>query len=695
MDEFMIPKRVALVLLLAAECAFANPIDAGNVEVELISEVTSIKPGQDFTVGLRQIIEPGWHTYWRNPGDSGAPTTVDWDLPEGFSAGDFEWPAPERIPYGPLLNFGYSDEVLFAVRISVPEQIQGGQVRLVADAHWLVCADICVPEDARLVLTLPVLPDPPLYDVRWQGDFLAARQRVPRRAGLVSDFRFAGDTIHLNVSFPALAGNRIQKVAYFPYGVDVIDNPSLQEYRVDGDTIKLTLTKGYEFKGQPGELDGIIEVVEDAGGLLKTSFEISPALVRAGAASSEVSLVTAVLFAFLGGLILNLMPCVFPVLSIKVLSLMQHVQEDRSKMRTHGFVYLFGVVLSFLAIAGVLIGLRAGGAQIGWGFQLQSPLVVMLLVYLFFVVGLGLSGELNVGSGLMGFGEALINRSGYSGSFFTGVLATLVAAPCTAPFMGAAIGFALTQSIQASVLVFASLGVGMGLPYLILCYSPALLSRLPGPGAWMVTFKEFLAFPMYGSAVWLIWVLSLQAGSDGVLLVLSGLVLISFAIWMLRKISGSSVRRVASALLASLAFLAALVMPAYARVQDNQAGAVSADYKGPAWETFSPALLDEMRAEGPVFVNFTAAWCITCKVNEIVALNSQDVKTAFQAAGLRYLKADWTNEDPVITETLAQYGRSGVPLYLMFPAAVSGEAARILPQILTKNTVLDAIAELK
>ncbi|XOV88899.1 MAG: protein-disulfide reductase DsbD family protein [Pseudomonadota bacterium] len=687
-------RRLILIVLLAwlASGAQAALVDSGNVQAELIAEVDAIVPGQPFWVALRQVIRPGWHTYWRNPGDSGAPTTLNWSLPEGFSAGDIQWPRPERIAYGPLMNFGYHDEVVFPVQITPPSTIEATEVLLSAEGQWLVCADICIPEGARLTLRLPVAgaanPDP-----RHLAYFHAARQQIPQAAGIKSRATPGESAIVLWVDIP---GERIASVDYFPYLEGVMENPAAQPFRPLDGGIELTITPGYDFS--PGvSLDGILVVTENLGERLTSVFEISPedAAPTVAAATPETGLLVALAFAFLGGLILNLMPCVFPVLSIKILSLMQQVGSHSTQIRAHGWAYLAGVVLSFVAVAAVLIALRAGGAQIGWGFQLQSPLVVGLLAYLFLLIGLNLFGFFELGTSVMNLGQGLANRSGLSGSFFTGVLATLVAAPCTVPFMASAVGFALTQPNVIAVLVFAALGLGMATPYLLLCYSPALMDQLPRPGPWMARFKELLAFPMFATAVWLVWVLSLQAGSGGVVAVLTGMLLLVFAIWQVRHAGRSKVLRIVSLGGALLVVLGALYLPVGLRSEEAgtvgtaAAPRVDAGYRGPVWETYSPERLAEARERGPVFVNFTAAWCITCKVNEAVALDSADVRQAFETAGVSYLKGDWTNEDPVITAALSSYQRSGVPLYLLY-SDTQGRA-EVLPQVLTESIVIEAV----
>jgi thiol:disulfide interchange protein/DsbC/DsbD-like thiol-disulfide interchange protein len=678
------------ILVLCTDPVAAAPVRPVNVEAELISEVASIRPGEPFWIALRQVIRPGWHTYWRNPGDSGAQTTLTWTLPDGFRASEIHWPYPSMIPYGPLMNFGYSNEVVFPVKITVPDTITATEVRLQAKGEWLVCSDICIPEDADLELVLPVSNEDPVTIDAHAGYFRAARQKLPVDIGVRAEYSVGAESISLSVLMSGLEQARIKSIIFFPYEEAVLDFPSPQKLSMTDDGFRLLLTPGYNFEREKSTLNGIIVVTEELDEELRSAFVVKPVRTD-GMKGDEINLLLALVFAFLGGLILNLMPCVFPVLTIKILSLVENTHSDAGAMRTHGFVYVFGVVSSFVAIAVALIALRAGGEQIGWGFQLQSPIVVGLLIYLFVVIGLNLSGYFEFGLSMMGAGDSLAGRAGYSGSFFTGVLAAVVAAPCTAPFMGAAIGFALTQDAVTSLAIFASLGLGMALPYLLLTFSPALINRLPGPGPWMKTLKEVFAFPMFAAAVWLIWVLNQQNGADGLLAVLSGLLLIGFAIWLSRRPWAGFGRWLSK--LTALVFVAAAlgltgVVPSTAAIEKVRETRVD-DSSGLVSEPYSPARLKSLLAQGPVFVNFSAAWCITCKVNDLAALSSEKVRAVFEANNVSYLEADWTNEDPVITRALAEYGRSGVPLYLLY--ARDSSRASILPQILTESIVIEAI----
>jgi len=679
---------VALALMPAGARAASN-VDTGHVKVALLSATRTIVPGKAFEVGIRETIAPGWHTYWRNPGDSGAPTTLTWHLPGGFSAGGIEWPVPERVPYGPLMNFGYQGDVLFPVEITPPATLVAGEVHLKVHARWLVCSDICIPEQGDLDITLPV-SDTAQADTSTEAAFAEARQHIPQAIDAPSTWSLADDRITLSIKMPGLSASRIKSVEWFPYSDDVIDNAARQRYQVTANGLKLVLQKARKFVAGTS-MAGVMVVREDSGQVMTTAFEVAPTRTVPGAHEAPgMGLAVAIGFAFLGGMILNLMPCVFPVLSIKVLALAKH-REGANHVRSNGWAYAIGVILSFVAIAAVLVSLRSAGEQIGWGFQLQSPVVVVALTYLFFLIGLNLSGLFEAGTALMNVGDGLASRPGLTGSFFTGVLATLVAAPCTAPFMAGAVGYALLLNNMTALAVFAALGAGMAAPYLLLCYLPGSVRLLPKPGAWMEIFKELLAFPMYGSAIWLIWVLSQETGPEGVLVTLSGLLLISMAVWLWRRAQGRPVIVALAVLLVGVA--ACLPFRLSTVPASAQTGAApDANHAGPVWESYSPARLAELRKQGPVFVDFTAAWCITCKVNDAVALDSDKVRAAFAEKHVHYLRGDWTNQDPDITAALAEYGRSGVPLYLLYVPGV--ERAKVLPQILTQSIVLRAIESL-
>ena len=693
---------VALLLLCTTPfgCLGAEGNASRHVEVTLLSEVRALQPGTSVWLGVHQKIEPGWHTYWRNPGDSGQEPTIKWQLPDGFRAGEIVWPYPERVPYGPLMNFAYHDEVMLPVRVDLPGTLSGGEVTLAGVLEYLVCADICIPEDAPFSLTLPVVPTgtDPLLDVTSASTFAQTRRRLPVPLPVPVIVREVETGVSLSADLAGVDTTSISAVEFFPYAEGIIEYPSDQTLSVAGSTLSVGLTTGYNYT-DTSSFDGILVVTIGAGDSAVTSAYEFEAVRGEGPGAgldmpngqTGVGLLLSLLFAFAGGVVLNLMPCVFPVLSIKILSLMEHANDGR--IRLHGFVYAAGVILGFLAIAGVLLALRAGGAQIGWGFQLQSPVVVTLIAYLLFLVGLNLSGMFEVGYGIMGLGAGRGTGSGFGGSFMTGVLAVIVAAPCTAPFMAAATGFALTADPVAALAVFAMLGLGMAVPYVLLCHAPWLLDRLPRPGAWMDTLRQFLAFPMYATAVWLVWILVQQMGTDGVITAGGGMVLLAFAVWMLRHLGSRRWGRALGQFAAADAIVLALVVPFWMQGDGATAATMEQGHPrsgaGPTWTAWTPSKLDVMRREQPVFVNFTAAWCITCKVNEVVAIDTKATGEAFVQLGIGYLKGDWTREDPQITQELARFGRSGVPLYVFYPE--QGVTPVVLPQILTEGELLRVI----
>ena len=702
---FLITDRPAVAALGVPLKTAEDARSAPRLQASLSSDHQTIASGQTFYVLLTQDIAPGWHTYWRNPGDSGAPAKLHWDLPAGFTAAEIEWPYPEPITYGPLMNFGFSKQLVLLIKMTAPDILTAESVTLRAKGQWLVCADVCIPESADLNLSLAVGASQPDADGVYK--LMQARQNHPLDAGIAVRYQVQGQTLRLQVMLGELAPERITEVRYFPYNNGVIEHGHPQQIDYFAAGLILSTKVGYDYSSA-SVFDGIMVLREDVGGHLATAIIVQPepaqpeGIFAAGDQVKAGTIITAMLLAILGGLILNLMPCVFPVLSIKILSLIGHT----ANLRGHGLVYTLGVVLSFLVIAGILIGLRQGGAEIGWGFHLQSPLLVSLLVYLFLLIGLNLSGFFEVGTRLMGASIGQGAYSGYLGSFSTGILATLVAAPCSAPFMAAAVGFALTQDTVDALLIFSSLGFGMALPYLLLCYWPSLLNKLPAPGSWMIKVKEFLAFPMYASAIWLLWVVSIQSGSQGVLGVTAGMLLLVFSIWLLDSLPRMHLGKYCMRLLALGLIIIAIILPSQMIVQQTDTNK-AARFLGSLFtapsslltrvqqidhKPYSEARLAALRQVGPVFVNFTAAWCITCKVNEAVVLNSATVQQAFAEYRVAYLKADWTNQDPAITRKLAEYQRSGVPLYLLYDGL--GGPAEVLPQILSADIIRQALTRL-
>ncbi len=693
----------SLLVLFCQRGALADPVVTSYTQAQLVSEVSAFKPGEPFWVALRLQPRDGWHTYWRNPGDSGLATTLDWDLPAGVEASAIHWPYPERIPFGPLMNYGYHQEVYLLSRIMPPADWPvATRLTLRAQAAWLVCQEDCIPEEAAFSLTLPAIESKAAVDGRWADAFARTRQALPVSAPWKASFTATADTFALQLPAVALAQNA--NVWFFPVAGEIIDQAAPQEVRPEPTGVTLNLARGALRTAEPARLQGVLVIQEKgdgAGGARAFSIDALPATVVVDstvASEQPVSLPKALLLALLGGLVLNIMPCVFPVLSIKALHLLEYSNKSPLEVRRHGLVYTAGVLSCFALIAGLLLALRLGGAQLGWGFQLQSPLFITLLAWLMVAMGFSLSGLFSLGGSLLGIGSSLADRSGYSGSFFTGVLATVVATPCTGPFMAVALGFALLQPWPVALVVFLALGLGLALPYLLLSFSPRLVRLLPRPGPWMVRLKELLAFPLYTTAVWLVWVLSVQSGASGTAIALTGIVLLAFAAWLFQ--SSRSARRGwrlvggGSVAVILLVALPALLTGLRELTASPEASAVPDSARrtgqGPVWEAFSPERLAALRAtKQPVFINFTAAWCITCLSNERLVLSSPRLANHFASQGIAYLKADWTRRNPAITRALSEFGRSGVPLYVYYPPAATEPV--VLPQLLTEAIVLERL----
>jgi thiol:disulfide interchange protein DsbD len=674
----------------------AQPSGNDLVQASLIAEPGSVRAGQPFWVGVRLRMAEHWHTYWRNPGDSGLATEIRWALPPGFSAGPIVWPVPERIPVAHLVNYGYEGEILLQTQITPPAALPPGEIALRADVNWLVCQKECIPGEATVDFALPdgdgsLNPETaPVFD--------AARRQVPQSSPWPARMQMTDTGFTLTVMAQGLDAGRIREAVFLPHQDAMIEHAAVQPLKITADRLTLQMPRGsFAAAGLPQQTGGLLLITEDTGGTQqRQAFEFTEiaygaapaAAAPADATSGWLMVVQAALLAMLGGVLLNLMPCVFPVLSIKILALVAHSGQGRAQMRRHGLSYTLGILVSFAALAGLLLGLRATGAQIGWGFQLQMPVVIALLAYLLFAMGLSLSGVFHVGGSFAGIGEALTRRGGYQGSFFTGVLAAVVATPCTAPFMGAATGFALTQPAAIGIAIFLALGFGLALPFLVLTFLPQLADRLPRPGLWMERVKQALAFPLYATVAWLIWVLGQQVGPQGLLAAMIGLVLVAAAAW-----SFSLQGRVAaaSAVVLLLAVAGALYGTARDPLSSSPEAAQTTRSSGAGAEAFSRQKLDSLMAQQkPVFVNMTAAWCITCMVNERTALSSDTVQAAFRDRNIVYMKGDWTNQDPEITRVLEQNGRSGVPLYLYY----AGGRSVVLPQILTPGIVLDYLDRL-
>jgi thiol:disulfide interchange protein DsbD len=674
---------IAAILLggVQAQAAGGPAVPPHPVAARLIPESAAIAPGQTLWVDLHLEMAPGWHTYWQNPGDSGLPTTIDWKMPAGFRAGDILWPVPERFAQGTIGNYGYSGAADLLVPVTAPAGLKpGGTARLAAHASWLVCSEICIPGAADLWLGLPVTATAPPPDPKQAALFAKARARLPQKATFPVRFVSSDHELRLVVPQAALAGLDRPHAAFFPLDASAIDAAAAptEERRTDGLALVLRRASG-PTASLPAILHGDL-LLTGNGGAARVFAVAAPVAAAPptseGAVPSPISWSQALLLAFLGGVVLNLMPCVFPVLSLKVLGLAAAVQ--RADERRHGYAYGAGVILSFALLGGVLLALRAAGAAVGWGFQLQSPLVVALLAYLMLAMGLSLSGVAEFDLGLAGAGSGLTRRTGVAGAFATGVLATIVATPCTAPFMGAALGFALIAPTPLALAIFVMLGIGLAAPIVAVSTVPGLARWLPRPGRWMGWFKKLLAVPLYGTVVWLLWVLSREVGPRGAVPALFGLVAVAAAVWVYgrTRFARAGGRRIGTGIaggaVAAAVVAASILAPA---------GLPTTGTAGLAYRPFSAARLASLTAEHrPVFVNLTAAWCITCLFNERTALDSATVRRAFARRGIVALKGDWTRRDAAITAFLQKFGRSGVPLYLLYDR--SGRVI-VLPQILT------------
>jgi len=672
---------LALLWLMAGDQQLRAAPEArtGHADVALLADTSVVAAGEVVWLAVSITPDDGWHTYWRNPGDSGLPTTIAWTMSEGFAAGDIRWPIPHAVPYGPLMNFGYKDKHLLLVPVNVPDDLGNRQrVMFAARVDFLICEEICIPEGTDISLSLPV-GDRSVKGVDSE-QFIETQKAWPVPAPWAAAYTAEGNGWTLR-----LAADRLDApLRFFPYAEGVIDAPAVQKIAVKDGYTYLGLARGEASPEGPQAGVLVAGQGEAATGYVLTAepaaFEWPawPETKQSGQnAADTMSAWMAILYAFIGGILLNLMPCVFPVLSLKALAVVRAAGETRTHMQREGLAYTTGILVSFLMVAGALLALRAGGEAIGWGFQLQSPTFIAILAMVLFVVGLSLSGLLVLGGRFAGVGQALTEKEGSAGAFFTGVLATVVATPCTAPFMAPALGYALVQPPVMALLIFVGLGLGLAFPFLLITYVPALANRLPKPGPWMESFKQFLAFPVYATAIWLVWVLAQQAGANGVALLLAAMLMVVLAVWC----AGRSARLAKMVAILAIGLAAALV--AFA---GQQKGTVSASVGKQTW---SKERVASLRAEGkPVFVNFTAAWCVTCIANEQVALSTTEVQQYFADHAIVYLEAGWTQRDAPIAIELAAYGRSGVPLYLYFP--VGGEAV-ILPQLLTPGLIIDRL----
>ena len=644
----------------------------------LQSEYAQIDGKAPFTLLFRLNLDDHWHSYWQNPGDSGLETEITWELPDGFTASDIIWQPPHRLTLGPLTNFGYEDDAYHLVKITPPDNLpDGSQITLKAEASWLVCMEICIPESTTQTLTLTVGDENVASDAKTLVDKLT-QSAYPQELSL-KGVRATEKEITLAIMPPK--GAKAPKEAYFyPTDGGLIDHAAAQSVKEHEGAWLVAAARG--IGDVPSEIAGFLEVGKGAYYRVKGEAKDIPEAVAAMAAQPKgaaIGLLAALGLAFLGGVALNAMPCVFPVLSLKALAIAKKSDKERGVVRLHGLAYALGCLSFFAVIGGSLLALKSMGNEIGWGYQMQSPLFVALLAMLVFAVSLNLAGFLsfNFGIGYSGSG-----KENFTGTYATGALAVLVATPCTAPFMATALGAALSFTPAAAMGVFLALGAGLAFPYILIAGAPGALRFLPKPGAWMESFKEALAFPMLLTCIWLLWILTQQTGANGVSLWGVSAVGLCFLIWLNRR---WGLRR-PTAKLMFLIGLSVFIYPFFGIVGTGATEKTLTLTSVPYSEKTLNQALDNKRS---VFVYATASWCITCKVNERMALESAKTLKAFAEADVLTLKADWTNADATITKYLERFGRNGVPLYVYYP---SGGKPVILPQLLTPSIVVDHVS---
>ena len=725
-----IPLVAALPVFAASSSA-----DLPHVHVQLIAPDSQFHSGTN-NVGLYFKMEPGWHVYWRNPGDAGEPPHIKWTLSPGIKAGPLEFPVPKRLPLGPLMDFGYEDEVVFPLKVDVT-LLSGGSTggydrftaTLLAKADWLVCRGSCIPEKAELAITRPLgasgagnSPVQPDQDI-WNR--LANKLPQPAPADLKIGFVPTASGFRLTVN----TGNKETEASFFPADPDILSNPAPQAVTPTGSGLTLDLKKDDNLAANPKQLAGLLQLSDgrayelialagspkqakalepsapasqssssastgSTGGSTSGSTGTNSANAGGTAAHASPGLFEAAGFAFLGGLILNLMPCVFPVLFIKGLSLVQSGNEERHKLRVHGFVYTAGILVSFWLLVAVLLGLRSAGSHLGWGFQFQSPVFLSLMAALLFFLGLSLAGQFEIGLTLTSAGGSLAAKKGYTGSFFTGVLAVIVATPCTAPFMGAAIGYALSQSAAVTFTVFTALALGLAAPYVALTLQPAWTRILPRPGAWMEVLKQAVSVPIFGTVIWMAWVVANAYGAAVLAALLVSFLLLAIAGWFLGRWPAKRwATLVSGAVVLAVAWICVVAPREFAAAGWSPGDRLILLETKQTWQPWSAEAVQKYQSQGrPVFVDFTANWCLSCQVNERVALGKPEVQKAFADANVVLMRADWTRYDDNITRTLNGLGRSGVPTYVLY---VPGESQpRVLPEVLTPGIVTSAISQL-
>ena len=706
--------RVFLIILALftslglAQMAKAAPVDAGNAVVDVISERESIASGDRFLAALKLDIDEGWHVYWRNAGDAGIAPSINWEFTSGASTGEFIWPAPHTIPLETLMNYGYEDQLILPFEVVAPAGLKAGDSLIMAGkTEYQICLDVCIWENADIELIIPVTDMPVSHSDN--GALIAnAIETSPVDISGMASTVLSGDILRLSIAddavLSALEGGK--KARFYPYEHEIEHFPE-QPIRTGEKGVVFDLTLSSLTEKVPMPIQGIVAVEYTNATTKAFKIEAVAGDILAGTDNEELTsysapqivlqagfsqILTWLGLAFVGGLILNLMPCVLPVLTIKANGLAHAAQKGEGHLKSHGIAYLAGVLVCFIGIGIALLILRAAGEQAGLGFQLQYPPMVLGLSLLMYIVGLNLLGVFEIGSSVMGVGSGLANKTGMAGAFFTGLLAAVVGAPCVGPLLAASLGAVVSQPAWIVMLFLLVMGAGLAAPFVLLSFIPGLAKAMPKPGGWMDLVKQVLAFPMFLTAIWLLWVFAGQKGVDAAILVLTAAVAIGFALWLFaRPNANGTVKGIAGTL-----FLVFFVAPffitngsaaAYESTQKTLTTKSGVEVKTGDW---SPDYVEELRAAGtPIFVDFTARWCVTCQVNKRTALNTDQVRSAFAEHGVVFLTADWTNRNKLIADELARHKRAGVPLYLYYPPEGDVE---ILPQILSAGLVAKTVS---
>ncbi|MRD49414.1 protein-disulfide reductase [Caenimonas koreensis DSM 17982] len=680
-------------------------VQSERVRAELMAHAPDgVEPGKQVWVGLQLKHAPEWHTYWKNSGDSGLPTQVQWTLPAGVTAGEIAWPLPKKIPIGPLANYGYENVVLLPVPLTIGKDFKPSllsrDLEVKLKAQWLVCRKECIPEEGDFTLKIPASSTTAGNAAAFQASFDAQPK------ALAGESTVAVEPTAIKVSVSGLpASVRGKQLEFFPETSEVIETAGAWTQAWQGDrwtaqiplslqrsqapmVMPIVLSSGAQGWRVEAAVQGTWPATASASGLtpaMEAALKSSAATPAAASSAPSLTFAAALLGALLGGLILNLMPCVFPILAIKVVAFTKHA-DDRRGHRIAGLAYTAGVIASFVALGAVMLALRAAGEQLGWGFQLQSPAVVAVLAALFTVIGLNLAGVFEFGAFLPSGVASLEAKHPVVNSFLSGVLAVAIASPCTAPFMGASLGLAIGLPAVQALLIFAAIGIGMALPYLAASWVPAIARLLPRPGAWMDTFRKFMAFPMFATVAWLVWVLGQQSGIDGAGALLALLVGMSMVIWAL-TLQGRARTIVTAISLVLVAMLGWATGGSVTRMQTQQLAATES-----GWQAWEPGRVDQIVATGqPVFVDFTAAWCVTCQYNKKTTLSNKDVLADLAGKNVALLRADWTRRDPAITAALGQLGRNGVPVYVFYK---QGQPPVVLSEVIGVDEVRAVIAKL-